>query len=84
MYSGRNEKFIGWIYASLDLEHTNSHIYTEYKESAGSERNYIKSCIKEMKQCKSLNKHLTNLKVDKDSEENKMLERKNGWDVTIW
>lgn len=68
--------------ASLDLE-PNFHVYTEREEKDESRRGYVKSCMKEVKGGKGSNKH-SHSKVDVDSEEYKILERKNGWDVTLW
>lgn len=76
------EESLAGFDASLDFE-PNLHVFTEREDNDGTRRDYVKSCMKEVKDGKGSNKH-SHRKVDKDSEEYKILERKNGWDVTLW
>jgi hypothetical protein len=68
--------------ASLDLA-PNLHVHTERDAEHQSREDYVESCVKNLKEGGGSNKH-SHRKVDVNSEEYKILEKKNGWDVNLW
>ncbi len=69
--------------ASLNLV-PNLHVYTELEdESFENRKQFVKTCIQQLKSEGGSNKH-KHEKVEKDSEVYKILETKNGWDMSLW
>ncbi len=68
--------------AIMNLE-PNWHVYTEHEDIAEGRRSFISSCIQGLKKGKGSNKH-THKEVHTSSEEYKILEKKNAWDVELW
>ncbi len=69
--------------AVLNLE-PNWHVYTEHEDVSQGRRAFVQSCIHGMKDAsRGSNKHV-HAKIDPNSEEFKILESKNGWDIELW